>query len=236
MSSPPPALPEEDYEAIEAAVMETARGRWFLAEFARRNRSADTTVLLAAIDRLEKLIEPGPGNAVSKPHEPVATGLATSASSELFAIDSQPIAPHIPMAGLPDDGDASWVIEDRVTPPALPKPLEIVEIDDADLIWPCADSTVEAENWKPEASEAAEAEAPAGTPSLEPDMDDLDSEVAPPTTQNLMLTSALAAAHDTVARASETPPPAPPGGISPNSVDPIVLDGLSFEEKIVYFA
>ncbi len=47
-------LDPADYDAIEAAVMETARGRWFLAEFAKRNRNADTGVLLGAIDRLEK--------------------------------------------------------------------------------------------------------------------------------------------------------------------------------------
>jgi hypothetical protein len=41
---------------IESAVMETARGRWFLAEHARRNRHADTNLLLAAIDRLESNI------------------------------------------------------------------------------------------------------------------------------------------------------------------------------------
>jgi chemotaxis regulatin CheY-phosphate phosphatase CheZ len=46
-------LSEADYEAIEAAVMETARGRWFLAEYARRNRNADTTMLLKALDRIE---------------------------------------------------------------------------------------------------------------------------------------------------------------------------------------
>ena len=33
--------------------METARGRWFLAEYARRNRNADTTMLLKALDRIE---------------------------------------------------------------------------------------------------------------------------------------------------------------------------------------
>lgn len=36
--------------------METARGRWFLAEFARRNRVADTTLLLDAIRRLQDAI------------------------------------------------------------------------------------------------------------------------------------------------------------------------------------
>lgn len=47
---------EAEYETIEAAVMETARGRWFLAEFARRNRTADTVVLLDAIGRLEQAV------------------------------------------------------------------------------------------------------------------------------------------------------------------------------------
>src|SRR5215207_7640916 len=47
---------EAEYDAIEAAVMETARGRWFLSEFARRNRTADTTVLLEAIGRLEHAV------------------------------------------------------------------------------------------------------------------------------------------------------------------------------------
>lgn len=47
---------DAEYEAIEAAVMETARGRWFLAQFARRNRNADTEVILGAIDRLEGVV------------------------------------------------------------------------------------------------------------------------------------------------------------------------------------
>jgi hypothetical protein len=42
-----------DYEEIEEAVMETARGRWFLTEFARRQRGSDTKLLLDAIRRLE---------------------------------------------------------------------------------------------------------------------------------------------------------------------------------------
>jgi hypothetical protein len=53
-STPPPPT-EADYDAIHAAVMETVRGRWFLAEFAKRNRHADTDLILAAIDRVEVL-------------------------------------------------------------------------------------------------------------------------------------------------------------------------------------
>jgi len=49
-------LAVEDYEAIEAAVMETTRGRWFLAEYARRNRNADTDAILGTLDRIERTI------------------------------------------------------------------------------------------------------------------------------------------------------------------------------------
>ncbi len=52
--TPPPA--EGDYDAICATVMESARGRWFLDEYARRNRNADTRLLLAAIERIETVI------------------------------------------------------------------------------------------------------------------------------------------------------------------------------------
>lgn len=48
-------LSAADYDAIAAAVMETARGRWFLAEYARRNRQTDTEMVLSAIARLERL-------------------------------------------------------------------------------------------------------------------------------------------------------------------------------------
>lgn len=50
-------LPVEDYEAIEAAVKETNRGRWFLDEYARRNRHADTLAIVATLERLEKTIK-----------------------------------------------------------------------------------------------------------------------------------------------------------------------------------
>lgn len=48
------SLPTEaDYDAIREAFMETARGRWFLNEYAKRNRNADTNLVLDAVSRLE---------------------------------------------------------------------------------------------------------------------------------------------------------------------------------------
>jgi len=44
------------FEQIEAAVKETVRGRWFLEEFARRNRNADTLAILDALGRLESAV------------------------------------------------------------------------------------------------------------------------------------------------------------------------------------
>lgn len=65
---PLPAI-ERDFDAIEAAVMQTERGRWFLAEYGRRNRVADTQLLLAAISRL--------GQAVGEPAAP-RSGIAAA--------------------------------------------------------------------------------------------------------------------------------------------------------------
>jgi hypothetical protein len=50
---PPDAPNEDDFLTLCAALSESGRGRAFLAEYARRNRNADTEALLAAIERIE---------------------------------------------------------------------------------------------------------------------------------------------------------------------------------------
>jgi hypothetical protein len=47
---------EEDYEAIREAFMETSRGRWFLGEYTKRNRNADTRMVLDAVARIEETL------------------------------------------------------------------------------------------------------------------------------------------------------------------------------------
>ena len=41
-------------DAIRDAFMETSRGRWFLSEFAKRNRNADTAMVLDAVAKIEQ--------------------------------------------------------------------------------------------------------------------------------------------------------------------------------------
>src|SRR5579863_2496830 len=47
---------EADYDAIREAFMETSRGRWFLGEYAKRNRNADTRLVLDAVARIEETL------------------------------------------------------------------------------------------------------------------------------------------------------------------------------------
>src|SRR5258707_11674097 len=60
---------EEDYDAIRDAFMETSRGRWFLGEYARRNRNADTRLVLNAVARIDESLaaqkQPPPDTAIA---------------------------------------------------------------------------------------------------------------------------------------------------------------------------
>jgi hypothetical protein len=53
--SPAPAALSE-YDSICAVMMDTERGRWFLQEYAERNRGADTQLLLEAVQRIEAVV------------------------------------------------------------------------------------------------------------------------------------------------------------------------------------
>ncbi|UHC15993.1 hypothetical protein LRS73_26535 [Methylobacterium currus] len=82
-------VPREEYDVIEGAMLETARGRWFLGEYARRNRSADTDVLLQAIGRLENAVigERGPSGMERLRYDLIEMAKAISRTkSEIAAI------------------------------------------------------------------------------------------------------------------------------------------------------
>lgn len=64
----------ESYETIEQAVLETPRGRWFLAEYARRQRGKELDTVLEAMHRLERAL--GVKQAAAAAGDPVGRRIA----------------------------------------------------------------------------------------------------------------------------------------------------------------
>jgi hypothetical protein len=90
------ALPsEEDYDAISEAFMETSRGRWFLGEYAKRNRNADTRMVLDAVARIEQSLaaqkqpepEPAADNRLADAIEAIKAALQQARAAAGSAIE-----------------------------------------------------------------------------------------------------------------------------------------------------
>ena len=84
---------EEDYEAIRDAFMETSRGRWFLGEYARRNRNADTSMVLDAVARIEQ-------NLAAQQRPTPESGLAEALAAIKSAVDEAKVAASAALDGL----------------------------------------------------------------------------------------------------------------------------------------
>src|SRR6185437_4383802 len=88
------ALPSEaDYNAIREAFMETARGRWFLTEYAKRNRNADTSMVLDAVARIEQTLaaqkQAAPDDGLAKALAAIRSSLAEARNTAATAFDKQ---------------------------------------------------------------------------------------------------------------------------------------------------
>jgi hypothetical protein len=84
---------EEDYDAISEAFMETSRGRWFLGEYAKRNRNADTSMVLDAVARIEQ--------AMAAQRQPAPDrGLAEALAAIRGALDQARRAASVALDGL----------------------------------------------------------------------------------------------------------------------------------------
>src|SRR3981189_3678914 len=70
---------EEDYAAIAEAFMETSRGRWFLTEYAKRNRNADTRMVLDAVARIEQSLVAQKEEGLAAQREAAAAAVAAGA-------------------------------------------------------------------------------------------------------------------------------------------------------------
>ena len=83
---------EEDYEAIRDAFMETSRGRWFLGEYAKRNRNADTRMVLDAVARIEESLaaqqQPAPENGLAEALAAIRTAVDEARAAASAALDS----------------------------------------------------------------------------------------------------------------------------------------------------
>jgi hypothetical protein len=84
---------EEDYDAISDAFMETSRGRWFLGEYARRNRNADTRMVLDAVARIEE-------NLAAQKQPPPQSGLAEALAAISTAVDEARASASAELDGL----------------------------------------------------------------------------------------------------------------------------------------
>lgn len=55
------AATDDYYDEIEAAILETPRGRWFLSEFVKRHKSAETDRVIKAVNDLRNTVTTGVG-------------------------------------------------------------------------------------------------------------------------------------------------------------------------------
>ena len=83
---------EEDYGAIREAFMETSRGRWFLGEYAKRNRNADTRMVLDAVARIEESLaaqrQPAPESGLADALTAIRRALEEARAAASAALDS----------------------------------------------------------------------------------------------------------------------------------------------------
>jgi len=108
-------LPHEaDFDAACAALMAIERGRQFLAEYARRNRQADTQMVVSALARVEAAVrgEPAPQAALALPEiaseiERIGAGLARGKTVDDISIAMERI--H----------DVAFMLHERPVEPSL---------------------------------------------------------------------------------------------------------------------
>ncbi|HEU4805490.1 MAG TPA: hypothetical protein VFS91_06750 [Nitrobacter sp.] len=82
---------EADFDAIREAFMETSRGRWFLTEYAKRNRNADTAMVLDAVARIEQTVaaqqQAAPDDSLPKALAAIRRSLTEARAAATAAFD-----------------------------------------------------------------------------------------------------------------------------------------------------
>jgi hypothetical protein len=103
---------EQDYEAISEAFMVTSRGRWFLGEYAKRNRNADTRMVLDAVARIEESL------AAQRQPAPESDGLAGALAAIRSAVDEARAAASAALDRFPSQRHSSKLRKNLIDRPA----------------------------------------------------------------------------------------------------------------------
>ena len=108
---------EADYDAIREAFMETSRGRWFLTEYAKRNRNADTNLVLDAVSRLEASLASQKQDQRDRTQEVIAaiSALVIEARSEaavLIAVRDTPDEDSPALKGVRVLREMAWTLRE----------------------------------------------------------------------------------------------------------------------------
>lgn len=116
---------EADYEAIREAFMETARGRWFLTEYAKRNRNADTNLVLEAVSRLEATLASQKQDQRDRTQEVIAAihALVIEARSEaavLISVRDTPDEDSPALKGVRVLREMAWTLRESGTDGRIP--------------------------------------------------------------------------------------------------------------------
>ncbi|MGL1922147.1 MAG: hypothetical protein OCD03_14070 [Hyphomicrobiales bacterium] len=100
---------QDDYDQIHSAVLETKRGRWFLGEFARKNKQVESQLVLDALASIEaKITTPKTDSVTTKPKQAPNTNFKhdfksdeqSSKFGQLFASFKQKTLTSLKWAGI----------------------------------------------------------------------------------------------------------------------------------------
>src|SRR5258708_671999 len=91
---------EADYDAIREAFMETSRGRWFLGEFAKRNRNADTSMVWEGVSRIEETLAahrqpPAPDDRLAEALAAIRGAVNRAAETAAATFDGAALEAHL---------------------------------------------------------------------------------------------------------------------------------------------
>lgn len=115
---------EAEYAKIERALLDSARGRWFLAEHGRRARRLDSALLEDAIGRLQGSLRQPPAllGQLKAEMERIAADIATTRAGLLARQPVRPDAPSAPVTEIlraaEDLHENAWQLQAKDVDPA----------------------------------------------------------------------------------------------------------------------